>query len=918
MSGVRDRSGRTATARAARRWAPRAAAALAAALASALLGGGGAAAIEWEATLADYLPEGGDYDPAVPTPASVLGFEIGERHVRPGELLRYLEALAAASDRVTVEIQGRTHEGRPQPLAIVTSPAYHARLEEVRQAHLALSDPAVPDPAPERLDELPVVVWLGYSIHGNEASGANAAPLVAYHLAAGRSPEVTALLEQAVVLIDPSLNPDGLGRFAGWVNAHRGRRPVEDPEDREHNEPWPGGRGNHYWFDLNRDWLLVQHPESRHRIATLRRWRPNLLGDYHEMGSDATYFFQPGVPSRQNPLTPPENLELTRRVAEFHARTLDRAGRRYYTEETFDDFYPGKGSTYPDLTGAVGVLFEQASARGHRRETARGPLSLPVTLHNQFLTSLSMLEAAAELRRELLDYQRRFVVTALEAAEGDPVRAYAVGAADDPARAFHLLEVLAAHGIEVHRLARPVEAEGRRFSPGSAWAVPVAQPQYRLVKALFEAPTEFAESTFYDVSAWTLPLAFGLPSAALRGRAWEPGLLGEREGSPGLPPGRLPEAPSPYAYAFEWNGAHAARALQRLFAGDFRAEVATVPIEAVTDAGRRRFAAGSVVVPAATDDEAAARLDEALRSIAEEDGVDVYAVASGLTPSGVDLGSPKLRPVEPPAPALVVGSGVSSIEAGEVWHLLDQRVGLPVTLLDHERLARADLGRYTHLLLVDGDYSRLAEPAVTAIRGWVERGGVVVASRRAAEWAHQALLAEPQDPAVGGGAAPGTPAAGATAAAGVVPPAPPSQVPPLRERTAYADYESARAAETISGAIFRLELDATHPLGFGLGGAELPVFRSSTALLTASANPFENVARYADRPLLAGYASERRLNEVAGTAAVVAGRLGEGAVIRFADDLNFRAVWYGTQKLYLNAIYLGGLIERTEAPDEWD
>jgi len=644
------------------------------------------------------------------------------------------------------------------------------------------------------------------------------------------------------------------------------------------------------------------------------------------MGSDATYFFQPGVPSRQNPLTPPENLELTRKVAAFHARALDRAGRRYYTEETFDDFYPGKGSTYPDLTGAVGVLFEQASARGHRRESDRGPLSLPFTVHNQFLTSLSMLEAAGELRRELLDYQRRFAVTALEAAEADPVRAYAVGAGGDPARVVHLLEVLAAHGIEVHRLARPVEAEGRRFAPGSAWAVPLAQPQYRLIKALFEAPTEFADSTFYDVSAWTMPLAFGLPAAALGGRVWEPELLGERIGPPALPPGRLPDpaAPSAYAYAFEWSGAHAPRALQRVLDQGLRADVATIPFEAVTDAGRRRFPAGAVVVAAAAaEGEAAEGLSETLRSIAEQDGVDVYAVTSGLTPSGADLGSPKLRPVEPPAPALVVGSGVSSIEAGEVWHLLDHRVGLGVTLLDRGRLAEVDLGRYTHLLLVDGDYSKLPEPAVAAVRRWVERGGVLVAAGRAAGWAHQALLAPPAQGAAAaagdGGAGGGGPAGGtATTSGGAsTPAAPDAQVPPLRERPAYADYESARAAETISGAIFRLELDATHPLAFGLGGAELPVFRRSTALMAASANPFENVARYADRPLLAGYASERRRKEIAGTAAAVATRLGDGAVIRFADDLNFRAVWHGTQKLYLNAIYLGGMIQETEAPEEW-
>lgn len=942
--------------RGAARWSRAIQSALAAVIAVAALAAGPAppaGAVEWGATLADFLPAGAEHDPVVPAPAAVLGHEVGERHVRPDDLVRYFEALAETSDRVRLEIQGRTHEGRPQPLAIVTSPANHARLEEIRRAHLALSDPAAPEPADGTLDAMPAVVWLGYSIHGNEASGANAAPAVAYHLAAGRGPEVAELLDRLVVLIDPSLNPDGLGRFAQWVNSHRGTHPVADPADREHSEPWPGGRGNHYWFDLNRDWLLAQHPETRNRLATLRRWRPNLLGDYHEMGSEATYFFQPGVPSRQNPLTPPENLELTRRVAAFHARALDRAGRLYYTEETFDDFYPGKGSTYPDLTGAVGVLFEQASARGHRRETDRGGISLPFAVHNQVLTSFSMLEAAAEMRRDLLSYQRRFAVTALDEAKADPVGGWVFSAPSDPARGHLLLEHLAAHGIEVRRLARTVEADGWRFQPDSAWVVAADQPQYRLIRALFETRTEFADSTFYDVSTWTLPQAYGLPSAELGPRRFEPGLLGERvtvaapAGSDpaAIPAGRLPPAaagaPPPYAWLFEWSGYFAPRALHRLLAGDFSAEVATVPFEAVTDAGRRRFGAGTVVVPAPLDDERRGELSELLAHIAAEDGVDVWSVASGLTVSGIDLGSPRVRTAVEPAPALLVGDGTSPYEAGEAWHLLDHRFGIPVSLLERDRVARTDLDRYTHLLMVDGDWSRLPEEATRAIRRWIEDGGVLVAQQRAAQWAETALLdppaggtgapASPHPPASGapsgsattsGGAivttvSPGITPGGGAAAGGQSSSSRSAYVPPLRDRPPFAEYETARAAETVSGAIFRLELDVTHPLAFGLGAPELPVFRDSTLLLAASANPFENVARYADRPLISGYASERRAKEIAGTAAVTATRLGEGTVIRFADDLNFRGFWLGTQKMYLNALFFGGMIQRTEAPERW-
>jgi hypothetical protein len=213
---------------------------------------------------------------------------------------------------------------------------------------------------------------------------------------------VDSLLNETVILLDPSFNPDGLNRFASWVNTHKSQTLVTDPVSRELNEAWPGGRTNHYWFDLNRDWLYVQHPESQGRIAKFHEWKPNILTDHHEMGSNSTFFFQPGVPSRINPLTPQKNRELTAKIGTFHARYLDKIGSLYFTEEDYDDFYYGKGSTFPDVNGAVGILFEQASSRGHAQETINGVLSFPFTIRNQVTTSFSTLAAARALRTELL------------------------------------------------------------------------------------------------------------------------------------------------------------------------------------------------------------------------------------------------------------------------------------------------------------------------------------------------------------------------------------------------------------------------------------------------------------------------------------------------------------------------------------
>ncbi len=844
--------------------------------------------------LSYYLPAGEAYDPAIPTPQSVLGYQVGERHVRPDRLVDYMERVAAASDRVRIEEIGRTFEGRPQVLLTISSPEHLAHLDELVARHRALSEPgALPGDGPAAdLSGEPVFVYLGYSIHGNEASGANASMLVAYHLAAARGEEVTRWLDRAVILLDPALNPDGLGRFAQWADQYRGAQAVADPADREHVEAWPGGRTNHYWFDLNRDWLLLQQPESRHRVAVFQRFRPNVLADFHEMGSSSTFFFQPGVPSRQNPLTPPENLALTRELARYHARALDAAGSLYFSQERYDDFYFGKGSTYPDIQGAVGILFEQASARGHEQETGQGLLTFPFAIRNQFLTSLSTLRGATDKRQELLSYQRRFYADALAAARRSPVRAYVVGDRHDPARAAEMVAVLRGHGIEVRRLARELTVDGETYEPGSAYVVPTAQRQYRLLQALFERPTEFADTTFYDVSAWTLPLAFDLPYAGLDERAFRPELAGEAVGEAEIAPGRVAAGRNPVAWAFEWTGAFAPRALDRLERAGIAARVATEPFAADTPAGRHTFCAGTVVVPLGLQPERSDEVRRLLETAAGEDGVDVFSLASGLSAGGVDLGSPSLEPLALPKPMIVIGDGVSSYSAGEAWFLLDRRVGMDVSLVDRSYLGRVDLSRYTSIVLVDGNWEGLSEDEVQRLGEWVRRGGTLVATGRAAVWAEGALLG------LTGDGAPGPPP---------LPLSPPEPRP-------YGRFTSDAAVPLVAGTIFEARLDLTHPLAYGYTREELPVFRDSTLTLTPSSNPYETPVRYAEAPLLAGYVSPENLARLAGTPAVIATRVGRGLVVRMVDDPAFRGVWYGTEKLLLNAVFFGPVVERTDLP----
>ncbi len=844
--------------------------------------------------LSYYLPPDVDYDPAIPIPSSVLGFQVGEWHVRHDQLASYMQRLAESSDRILIEEIGRTHEQRPLLHLTISSPENLSRLETIRRAHLELTDPTS-----DAVDtsQMPVVVNLGYSVHGNEASGSNASLLAAYYLAAVLGDDIEKLLSESIIILDPSLNPDGLSRFAQWANMHRGQVLVADPDHREHREGWPNGRTNHYWFDLNRDWLLAQHPESKARLAQFHRWRPNILIDAHEMGSDSTYFFQPGVPSRKNPLTPERNVALTADIARYHASALDEIGSLYYTEETFDDFYYGKGSTYPDIHGAVGILFEQASARGHLHETPQGDRSFAFAIRNQLLTTFSTLRAAIDKRLELLEFQQNFYRSAMQSAAKDEIAGYVIGDAGDPARFRHLQELLLRHQIAGHPLKETLVLNGTRYEPSRAFVVPTRQAQYLLIRSLFEKRVDFADSTFYDVSTWNLPLAFNLPYAELSARNARPELFGpeltEVQPSVASHPATAPGA----ALAFEWDGYYAPRALHRFLAAGVKARVATKSFRSGSEEGGKTFAIGTILVPIGIQEQTSDELLQLAATVAEQDEIQVHAIDTGLTSGGADLGSPSHKPLSQPKIALMVGGEIGAYAAGEVWHLLDHRHRMPVTLLEQERLSNLNISNYTHLILVDGRYRKLPNGLGEKIYRWVRRGGVLIALQRATRWVdHQVVDGESS-------------ATHSDAANNKL-----EDEHAAHVRLPYDQYETRRAAQLISGAIFEVALDTSHPLAYGYRNPKLPVFRNHETFLSPEDDPYVTVAAYSPEPLLSGYISSENLNRLRGTSAITAKREGKGTIVRMADSPTFRAYWYGTEKLLMNAIFFGNIIQDTDRP----
>ncbi len=844
----------------------------------------GAAAAAQELPMAADLPLEGveSYAADVPVPGDVVGHEVGTRHTESARVADYFRAVAEVSDRVVVREHARSYENRPLLHAVVTSSGNHGRLDEIRRQNRRLSG-SPGEVTGAEIDEMPAVVYMGYSVHGDEASGSEAAMMLLYHLAAGSGPAVDSVLQDAVVVIDPLFNPDGRDRFVDWVNRNRGGVAVTDPQDREHDQPWPTGRTNHYWFDLNRDWLPAQHPESQGRLEVFHRWRPQVLTDYHEMGSDATYFFQPGVPSRTNPHTPQRNQELTGEIAEFHAEALDRVDQLYFTREVYDDYYYGKGSTYPDLNGGIGILFEQASSRALRTETENGVLEYATTVRNQVATSLSTLEAAVAMRPELLRYQRDYYAGASEAAADSEVKGWVVGLEGNRTRAQELGRVLRRHRVEIHELARDVEAGGQRFRAGDAWVVPVDQPQARLVEAFMERATTFPDSIFYDVSTWTLPLAFDVEHAPLR---QDPsGLLGDPVSGIRPDGGGVRGGEAGYAYLMEWSRYYAPRALHRMQEAGVRARVMADPFTARTGGAERRFPRGTVVFPLDQERVPPERVREIARRAADRDHVRLWAVDTGLTPEGPDLGSAGAEVLRPPRPVLITGGGASggygsgagAYDAGQVWHLLSERFGVPVSLLDVGDVGGADLDRYGVMVLAGGSYGDLpAEP----VEGWVEQGGRLVLLSDAVGWAVEHGLLELEEREL--------------------------PMDSLTEGVPHGKLGRARGAQLIGGSIFEARLDTTHPLAYGLPEG-LPVFREHETFYDPTGEPARDVGVYPEEDaVLSGYVSDANRRRARGAAAVVAGRHGEGRVVAIMDDPNFRAFWYGSNRLFLNALFLGG------------
>ncbi|MGH9788166.1 MAG: M14 family metallopeptidase [Candidatus Acidiferrales bacterium] len=877
----------------------------------------------------DPLSPSSAYDPSIPTPESVLGYRVGESFTPYHDLEHYYQTLAAASPRVRLEPYGKTHEGRVLYLVIVSMPENLSRLDEVRAATTKLADPRTTNAqeAQALAASTPATVWLSYNVHGNEAVSSEAAMQVAYELAASQDARVLDWLQHAVVLLDPLLNPDGHERYVQFFRSTLGKNPNPDRFAAEHQERWPGGRTNHYLFDLNRDWAWQSQPESRARVRAYRQWNPQVHVDFHEMGAESTYYFAPPAEPVHDAVA-----DLLKKWFDIYgqgnAAAFDRYGFRYYTRELFDLFYPSYGDSWPSLNGAVGMTYEQAGGPAGGLVLTLREDQRTITLRDRaarhFTSSLATIDTSVKHRearlRDFYDFHR----AAIDAGLKGPVRQFILVPGPDADRLEHALGILVRQGIEVQWAEADFDAENlidswgekvvRKRIPQGAWVVDLAQPAGFLARALLEREAKLETTFFYDVTAWSLPLASGLETYASPKPVTAP--LRPVPTPPQYHPAGVHSGQPGSAYVFSWESGGASRLLGYLLAEDIKAYVSLQPFRVQG----RNFSAGSIVVPAEGNrPDLLSRLD----ALAARTYCPVVPVSTLRSDEGIDLGSDRVRFLRRPRIAIVTDTPTSSTDYGALWHLFEQRLDLPFTALRAENLRGVDLDQYNVLILPPdgGDgrgYPRFFDKSVQQkLNDWVRAGGILIALRGGAVFAtkkksglasvtyryvrredeeariEEERAAEKEKPD-------GKPA----------PEEKKKEEKPeeelARKLMPYADREEAQRRESIPGAILRASLDTTHPLGFGLD-ARLAVLNRTAPILELSSDG-ENVIHYPKENLkVSGFITAENEAKLAQSAYLIRERKGQGFVILFADTPVFRGFWDSTSRLLINAVYFGAV-----------
>lgn len=850
---------------------------------------------------------GAEYDPSVPTFDEVLGHAAGERITSYAEILQYLEALEAARpQQVRIFEYARSWEGRPLVYMVIGSEAHLARLDEIRVNRKRLADPRVT--ADQDADDLiasePAITWLAYGVHGNEISSPDAGLFTAYHLLAARNDEIVdTILTESLVVVVPSQNPDGRDRFVSSNRMSEGLEPMAHPAAAERDEPWPGGRTNHYYFDLNRDWLALTQPETRGHVAAILEWYPQVVVDLHEMGGNSTYYFAPeAVP--YNPHITQTQREALEAYGRNNARWFDEYGFLYFTREVFDAFYPGYGASWPLFQGSIATTYEQASSRGliYRRRDGTY-LHFRDAVRHHFVASIATAETTARHREKFLRDFWQFRQSGIAEGRSESVRAYVLVNEGNTGAARKLAGLLTEHGVEVSRALEDFEGCGRSLPVGS-FVIDMAQPTKRFLRTVLDQDVPMSETflaeqerrrqkdlpdQIYDVTGWSLPRMFGVESVAC---AAVPGGDLEPAGRERVAPAVLDGERAQLAYLVPWSTTAAAR----LLASALREDLHVLGSDREFVQEGKTFPRGTLIFMVDRNPDT---LHTTLELLAQQTGAEVIATDSSWVDEGVNFGSNNVRRLRPPAVALAWDLPTRSYSAGATRFVLERQIGYPVTPIRTRRLSSIELADFDVLILPDGRYQGfLDEGASQALKEWVRHGGTLIGSAGAVDFlAVSGLLATQRESRPGSEAE--TSEEGDLQPSGLL-------------LTSEEDYREAiqpkqESPDQIPGFLARATTDTDHWITSGTSETVNALVQGNAIYRPLTLDQGRNPVIFvgADELVASGHLWDENRLQLAYKPLVMVQEHGAGRVIAFAGDPTYRAYLDGLNMLLVNAVFRG-------------
>jgi hypothetical protein len=824
-------------------------------------------------------------DAQLKSPDEFLGYKTGTRYTPHWKIVNYFQHIAAnASAHVKLEQYGQTNEGRPLLLAFISSAENISRLEQIRLNNMRLANLARDRVAP--LEEgAPALVWLSYNVHGNETSSSEAAMMTAWALIDPSNAKTKDWLKNTVVIMDPCINPDGRDRYVNWFNSVVGKNMNPSWNAREHREPWPGGRTNHYNFDLNRDWAWQTQAESRQRIKMYNQWMPHVHVDYHEQGFNNPYYFAPAAQPYHEVITQwQRDFQVT--LGKNHAKYFDANGWLYFTKEVFDLFYPSYGDTYPTYNGAIGMTYEQAghSFAGLGVITDEGDtLTLLDRVMHHYTTGISTIETSSLNAARLVKEFRKFFNDAVTTGIGEN-KTYLVKHRDaDRERLIALTELLVKNGIQYEYAGASTRGTlaGYNYFAGKDemftietgdLLVQSQQPRSAMVKVLFEPRSRLVDSNTYDITAWSLPYVYGLKTFALKTK------LETASGTGPLP--ITNNAGDAYGYVIRWQGLQSVKTLAQLLQKGVKVRFSETPFEV----SGQQFDRGSLIIIKKGNEKFGSSLPSIVNEACNANNVKANVITTGFVDRGFDFGSSKVHAMKAPRVALLTGEGVSSNSAGEIWHFFEQVIDYPLTLINANDFGRVSWNDYDIIIMPSGHYRFLSEkPSADQLKDWINKGGRLVVLEGAVaqlartDWAIKAKKADDSS----------------------------DKKDPYAALNVYEERERDFLTGNIPGSIFKVELDNTHPLAFGYPDFYYTL-KQDNAMYEFIKDGGWNVGVLKKETQVSGFVGSALKDQIKDGLVFGVQDMGSGKIVYLADNLLFRSFWENGKLMFCNAVFLVG------------